>query len=83
MHGHQALIHPAFAADVLHMHRNTLDCRLRRMAELTGRNLGHIADRLLLYGSSLPGGAQRQRHATGKYAQLSVKIDKIDMESIN
>jgi carbohydrate diacid regulator len=45
--------HPAAAADALHIHRNTLDYRLRRIAELTGLDLGRIEDRLLLYVSSL------------------------------
>ena len=45
--------HPAATADALHIHRNTLDYRLRRIGELTGLDLGRIEDRLLLYVSSL------------------------------
>jgi carbohydrate diacid regulator len=53
--------HPALAAAALHIHRNTLDYRLRRIADLTGLDLGRIEDRLLLYVSSLLDCAQRQR----------------------
>jgi carbohydrate diacid regulator len=45
--------HPAASAEALHIHRNTLDYRLRRIGELTGLDLGRIEDRLLLYVSSL------------------------------
>lgn len=45
--------HPAATAKALHIHRNTLDYRLRRISELTGLDLGRIEDRLLLYVSSL------------------------------
>lgn len=36
-------------AQALHIHRNTLDYRLARIAELTGMNLGHFEERLRLY----------------------------------
>jgi carbohydrate diacid regulator len=45
--------HPAATAEALHIHRNTLDYRLRRIGELTGLDLGRIEDRLLLYVSAL------------------------------
>jgi carbohydrate diacid regulator len=44
--------HNANAADTaraLHIHRNTLDYRLRRTAEITGLDLASLDDRLLLY----------------------------------
>ncbi|MET0857515.1 MAG: sugar diacid recognition domain-containing protein [Telluria sp.] len=43
----------AATASALQIHRNTLDYRLRRVADLTGLNLGRSEDRLLLYVSSL------------------------------
>jgi carbohydrate diacid regulator len=43
----------AATAGALGIHRNTLDYRLRRIAELTGLVLGRTEDRLLLYVSSL------------------------------
>jgi carbohydrate diacid regulator len=45
-------VHDANAADTaraLHIHRNTLDYRLRRAAEITGLDLANLDDRLLLY----------------------------------
>lgn len=42
-------------AAALHIHRNTLDYRLRRIEELTGLDLGRSEDRLLLYVSALLG----------------------------
>ncbi|NVD71784.1 helix-turn-helix domain-containing protein [Duganella sp. BJB1802] len=45
--------HPAATAEALHIHRNTLDYRLRRIGEITGLDLGKLEDRLLLYISSL------------------------------
>ncbi len=39
----------AAAARALHVHRNTLDYRLRRVAELTGLNLARLDDCLLLF----------------------------------
>jgi carbohydrate diacid regulator len=43
----------AATANALHIHRNTLDYRLRRVGEVTGLDLARIEDRLLLYVSSL------------------------------
>jgi carbohydrate diacid regulator len=43
----------AATAAALAIHRNTLDYRLRRIGELTGLDLGHSEDRLLLYVSAL------------------------------
>jgi carbohydrate diacid regulator len=40
-------------ASALNIHRNTLDYRLRRIAELTGLDLARSEDRLLLYVSTL------------------------------
>ncbi|RZT10316.1 carbohydrate diacid regulator [Duganella sp. CF402] len=45
--------HPAATADALHIHRNTLDYRLRRIGDITGLDLGRLEDRFLLYLSSL------------------------------
>ena len=45
--------HPAATAEALHIHRNTLDYRLRRIGELTGLDLGRLEDRFLLYVSAL------------------------------
>jgi carbohydrate diacid regulator len=45
--------HPAATAEALHIHRNTLDYRLRRVGEITGLDLGRLEDRLLLYVSAL------------------------------
>lgn len=45
--------HPAATADALHIHRNTLDYRLRRIGEITGLDLARLEDRFLLYLSSL------------------------------
>ncbi len=42
-------------AAALHIHRNTLDYRLRRIEELTGLDLGRSEDRLLLYVAALLG----------------------------
>ncbi len=44
---------PAATADALHIHRNTLDYRLRRIGEITGLNPARLADRFLLYVSCL------------------------------
>lgn len=41
--------HPVLTAKALHIHRNTLDYRLQKVAELTGLNLADTDDRLLLY----------------------------------
>lgn len=41
--------HPTQTAKALHIHRNTLDYRLQKISELTGLNLSHTDDRLLLY----------------------------------
>jgi carbohydrate diacid regulator len=43
----------AATANALHIHRNTLDYRLRKIGELTGLDLARTEDRLLLYVSSL------------------------------
>jgi carbohydrate diacid regulator len=43
----------AATANALHIHRNTLDYRLRRIGELTGLDLARSEDRLRLYVSSL------------------------------
>jgi carbohydrate diacid regulator len=43
----------AATANALHVHRNTLDYRLRRIGELAGLDLARSEDRLLLYVSSL------------------------------
>lgn len=45
--------HPAATADSLHIHRNTLDYRLRRIGEVSGLDLARTEDRFLLYVSSL------------------------------
>jgi carbohydrate diacid regulator len=45
--------HPAATAEALHIHRNTLDYRLRRIGELTGLDLARLEDRFLLYISVL------------------------------
>lgn len=45
--------HPAATAQALHIHRNTLDYRLRRIGEITGLDLARSADRFLLYVSLL------------------------------
>ncbi len=45
--------HPAATAEALHIHRNTLDYRLRRIGEITGLDLGRLEHRFLLYVSSL------------------------------
>ncbi|MYM22001.1 transcriptional regulator [Duganella sp. FT135W] len=45
--------HPAATANALHIHRNTLDYRLRRIGEVTGLDLARLEDRFLLYVSSL------------------------------
>jgi carbohydrate diacid regulator len=63
--------HPARTAAALHIHRNTLDYRLRRIAELTGLDLGRIENRLLLYVSSLLDSAQRQRQAVASAPRSS------------
>lgn len=42
-------------AAALHIHRNTLDYRLRRIEEASGLDLGKSEDRLLLYVSALLG----------------------------
>ena len=41
--------HPLATAKALHIHRNTLDYRLRQISELTGLDLENTDDRLLLY----------------------------------
>lgn len=41
--------HPTATAKALHIHRNTLDYRLQKIAGLTGLNLDETDDRLLLY----------------------------------
>lgn len=41
--------HPLSTARALHIHRNTLDYRLQKIAELTGLDLADTDDRLLLY----------------------------------
>ncbi|MEG1118217.1 MAG: helix-turn-helix domain-containing protein, partial [Janthinobacterium sp.] len=41
--------HPMATARALHIHRNTLDYRLQKIAELTGLDLDDTDDRLLLY----------------------------------
>ena len=41
--------HPTATAKALHIHRNTLDYRLQKIAELTGLKLDETDDRLLLY----------------------------------
>lgn len=45
--------HPAATAEALHIHRNTLDYRLRRVGEITGLDLARLEDRFLLYISLL------------------------------
>ncbi|SEN78696.1 transcriptional regulator, CdaR family [Duganella sp. CF517] len=45
--------HPAATAAALHIHRNTLDYRLRRIGEITGLDLARLEDRFLLYVSAL------------------------------
>jgi carbohydrate diacid regulator len=45
--------HPAATAAALHIHRNTLDYRLRRIGELTGLDPGRLEDRFMLYVSLL------------------------------
>ena len=45
--------HPAATAEALHIHRNTLDYRLRRIGEVTGLDLARLEDRFLLYISVL------------------------------
>jgi carbohydrate diacid regulator len=40
-------------ACALHVHRNTLDYRLRRIADITGLDLARTEDRFLLYVSAL------------------------------
>jgi len=45
--------HPAATAEALHIHRNTLDYRLRRIGDMTGLNMARLEDRFLLYVSSL------------------------------
>lgn len=42
-------VQPGATSRALFIHRNTLEYRLNRIAELTGLNLGHFDDRLLLY----------------------------------
>jgi carbohydrate diacid regulator len=41
--------HPVATASALHIHRNTLDYRLRQISEATGLDLANTDDRLLLY----------------------------------
>jgi len=45
--------HPAATAEALHIHRNTLDYRLRRIGDMTGLDLARLEDRFLLYISVL------------------------------
>jgi len=40
---------PAATADALHIHRNTLDYRLRRIGEVTGLDLARTEERMLLF----------------------------------
>ena len=42
-------VQPTATAKALYIHRNTLEYRLNRIAELTGLNLSNFDDRLLLY----------------------------------
>ena len=42
-------VQPSATARALFIHRNTLEYRLNRISELTGLNLSHFDDRLLLY----------------------------------
>jgi carbohydrate diacid regulator len=42
-------VQPTVTAKALYIHRNTLEYRLNRIAELTGLNLASFDDRLLLY----------------------------------
>jgi len=42
-------VQPSATAKALFIHRNTLEYRLNRVSELTGLNLSHFDDRLLLY----------------------------------
>lgn len=42
-------VQPSATAKALYIHRNTLEYRLNRISELTGLNLSHFDDRLLLY----------------------------------
>lgn len=42
-------MHMANTAEALHIHRNTLDYRMRRIQELCGVNLSNTADRVHLY----------------------------------
>lgn len=41
--------HPTLTAKTLHIHRNSLDYRLRKIGEITGMNLDSIDDMLMLY----------------------------------
>ena len=41
--------HPLATAKALHIHRNTLDYRLRQISDATGLDLTNTDDRLLLY----------------------------------
>ena len=41
--------HPTLTAKALHIHRNSLDYRLRKIGEITGMNLDSIDDMLMLY----------------------------------
>jgi carbohydrate diacid regulator len=45
--------HPAATAEALHIHRNTLDYRLRRIGDITGLDMTKLEDRFLLYISAL------------------------------
>jgi carbohydrate diacid regulator len=45
--------HSAATAEALHIHRNTLDYRLRRIGDITGLDPGKLEDRFLLYISAL------------------------------
>ncbi|KQQ32432.1 transcriptional regulator [Duganella sp. Leaf126] len=45
--------HLAATAQALHIHRNTLDYRLRRIGDITGLDLARLEDRFLLYVSLL------------------------------
>lgn len=45
--------HPAATAEALHIHRNTLDYRLRRIGDITGLDPARLEDRFLLYISAL------------------------------
>ena len=47
------------SAEALHVHRNTLDYRLRRIADITWLELARLHDRLLLFIGLELGGDQQ------------------------